>query len=64
MEKDVKQFIASWDKCQEAKSHTTKAWGGARANMPPVQPFTHYTIDFMFGFPADGGDSGARIRAH
>ena len=55
MEKDVKQFIAACDKCQEAKSRTTKAWGGARANMPPAQPFTHYTIDFMFGFPADGG---------
>lgn len=55
MEKDVKQFIAACEKCQEAKSRTTKAWGGARANMPPAQPFTHYTIDFMFGFPADGG---------
>ena len=23
--------------------------------MPPTKPFTHYAMDFMFGFPAQGG---------
>lgn len=55
MDKDVAKFVAACDTCQQAKSRTHKAWGGARANLPPVQPFTHYTMDFMFGFPPGGG---------
>ena len=37
------------------KKLLTKNWGGLRPHLPPTRPFTHYSIDFMFGFPSDGG---------
>ena len=55
MQRDVDQYVADCDVCKECKSATHKHWGDLRPHMPPTQPFTHYSIDFMFGFPSDGG---------
>ena len=30
-------------------------YNGLTTHFASTQPFTHYSIDFMFGFPADGG---------
>eukprot|EP01043_Picozoa_sp_COSAG02_P015182 COSAG02_NODE_641_length_19049_cov_119.025541_7_plen_136_part_00 len=40
---------------QYGQSNTHKHLGALRPHMPPTQPFTHYSVDFMFGFPSDGG---------
>ena len=55
MERDVREVIATCDKCGESKATTTKHWGPLRPHMPPTRPFTHYSVDFMFGFPKEGG---------
>ena len=47
--------MAHCDVCGNMKSATTKNWGAMRPGLPPTQPFTHYSVDFMFGFPPQGG---------
>ena len=55
MQADIQAHVERCVKCGESKSRTTKNWGGLRPHLPPTRPFTHYSIDFMFGFPSDGG---------
>ena len=55
MERDVRAFVAACDKCGDSKSSTTKHWGKLRPHLPPTGPFTHYSVDFIFGLPKQGG---------
>ena len=55
MERDVRTVVSECDACGDSKASTTKHWGHLRPHLPPTRPFTHYSIDFMFGFPAQGG---------
>ena len=55
MERDVRVHVADCAECASSKSSTQKHWGKLRPHLPPTGPFTHYSIDFMFGFPKDGG---------
>jgi hypothetical protein len=57
MENDVKDYVAhaQCETCGESKASTHKHLGKLRPHMPPTGPFTHYSVDFMFGFPKDGG---------
>ena len=55
MERDVRTHVAKCADCASSKSTTQKHWGKLRPHLPPTGPFTHYSIDFMFGFPKAGG---------
>ena len=55
MERDVRAAVAACDKCGDSKSSTTKHWGKLRPHLPPTGPFTHYSVDFIFGLPKQGG---------
>jgi len=52
MRRDVEKHIDQCAVCKESKASTHKHWGDLRPHMPPTKPFTHYAMDFMFGFPA------------
>jgi len=55
MERDVRAFVSACEVCGDSKSSTTKHWGRLRPHMPPTGPFTHYSMDFIFGLPKEGG---------
>ena len=56
MERDVRTHVAKCATCASSKSSTQKHWGKLRPHLPPTGPFTHYSIDFMFGFPTKAAD--------
>ena len=51
----MEDALAKCATCASSKSSTQKHWGKLRPHLPPTGPFSHYSIDFMFGFPKDGG---------
>ena len=48
---DVKAYISTCEPCQRNKSSTHKPMGKAMPLQQPMRPGTHYSIDFLTGFP-------------
>jgi hypothetical protein len=47
-------FCGECSKCAQAKARTSRPWTALQPNMPPIKPFTHYSLDFIFGLPKVG----------
>ena len=47
-------FCGECSKCAQAKARTSRPWTALQPNMPPTKPFTHYSLDFIFGLPKVG----------
>ena len=54
MRTDVQAYCDGCEKCAKAKARTARPWTALQPNLPPTQPFTHYTTDFIFGLPKAG----------
>ena len=50
----VHDFCGECSKCAQAKARTSRPWTALQPNMPPIKPFTHYSLDFIFGLPKAG----------
>ena len=44
MDKDIEAYVSDCPQCAESKARPHKHWGPRRATMPPVSPFTHYSL--------------------
>ena len=43
-ERDMRDFVQECDQCGDNKTSTVKHLGKLRPHMPPIRPFTRYSI--------------------
>ena len=50
----VREYIAGCDVCQRNKSDHRRPMGKGLPLQTPMRPGTHYSVDFLTGFPISG----------
>ena len=54
MKADVQDYVNSCPECQRFKNSRLKPQGRMLPTQTPMQPGTHYSMDFMTGLPKSG----------